>query len=66
MMRRWRTADPIRDFERYDADLEDELERLPKCKYCEGPIQQDTAVYLEDEYEYICDDCLCEMRRSIG
>lgn len=64
-MRRWRSADPIRDFERYDSDREEELEKLPKCKYCEEAIQQDTAVYLEDEDEYICDSCLHGMRQSI-
>ena len=61
-MRTWRSTDPIRDFERWDSDLEDELERLPKCKYCEEPIQQDTAVYIDG---FICDECLEGMRQAV-
>ena len=33
------TDNPVRDFERYDADREDELASLPVCDICDEPIQ---------------------------
>lgn len=58
-----RTNDPIADFERYDSEQEEKLERLPRCSYCTEPIQQDTAVVVGNEW--YCDDCLEYMRQSI-
>ena len=59
----FRSDNPIADYERYSAHQESELNKLPKCSYCDEPIQQDTAVYIDDEP--ICDECLDEMRREV-
>lgn len=54
------TNDPIADYERYSSKQEKELEKLPRCSQCHEPIQQDDAVYINDEY--ICDKCLEDLR----
>ena len=36
-----RTDDPVRDFERHDAEQQRKLDRLPKCEYCGEPIQDE-------------------------
>ena len=57
------TDDPIRDFERYEAEQEEKLEKLPVCDDCGEPIQ--------DEYYYdingfiICPDCLKEYKCEV-
>lgn len=49
----FRSDNPIRDFERYDAEQQRKLDRLPKCAYCGEPIQ--------DEYVFVINGkCLCE------
>lgn len=48
--------DPVRDYNRYDAEREDELEKLPVCDYCGERIQDD--YYYEIGDEIICPDCL--------
>ena len=53
--------DPLKDFERWDAAREEELESLPHCVCCGEPIQQDTAVFLDNEW--YCDECLKSFRR---
>ena len=50
------TDDPIADFDRYDAECERKLERLPKCRFCEEPITDETGYFID--HEYICSDCL--------
>lgn len=54
--------DPAADFDRYDSDQSEELENLPTCSCCEEPIQQETAVYINDEW--ICDGCIEEYYRK--
>ena len=44
----------------HDAEQEAALEKLPRCCQCDEPIQQDDAVYINDEY--ICDRCLDDLR----
>lgn len=56
------TDDPLRDFERYDAEQQDMLDKLPKCSECDESIQ-DTQCY-EINGEYICDDCMCRNHRK--
>lgn len=51
---------PIADAERYFDKQEEALEQLPRCSECHEPIQQDTAVCINDEY--ICDQCLEDLR----
>lgn len=43
-------------FKRHDAELHEELKRLPVCTCCEEPIQQDRAVCINDEW--FCNECL--------
>lgn len=59
------TNDPIRDASLRDYEHEKWLETLPKCRYCQNPIQDESAVYLEDLGEYICDSCIDDMRKEI-
>lgn len=54
------TDDPVADFHRHDAECEAQLDKLPVCCQCGEPIQQDDAVYINDEY--ICDRCLDDLR----
>ena len=48
--------DPIRDFERHDAQQEKQLEKLPRCNYCNNPVQDDFLYLINDEI--ICPDCM--------
>lgn len=59
-----RTDDPLKDFDRWDAEREARLARLPICCECGDPIQQDDVVCINDCL--ICDDCLNQMRVDIG
>lgn len=49
------TNDPVADFERYDAEQESALEKLPVCNCCGEPIQQERAIYYNDQW--CCEDC---------
>ena len=42
--------DPEKDFERYDAEQQKDLDRLPVCCCCEEPIQQEKAIYYNDQW----------------
>jgi formylmethanofuran dehydrogenase subunit E len=55
MKMRW-TDDPVADAERYMAEQEEELKKLPVCDYCNEPIQDD---YLFDlEGDIVCESCM--------
>lgn len=54
----YRSDDPIRDFERYDAEQEAELEKRPVCEYCGEHIQGERALYINGEF--LCTDCIGE------
>lgn len=60
----FRTDDPHADFDRWDAEKERKLKRMPECANCGEHIQQDTAVCIGGDY--YCDECLNELRESIG
>lgn len=60
----YRTDDPIDDFLQYDAEQQRKLERLPKCKICGYPIQQEDAVCIDGKY--YGDDCLIDLRVTVG
>lgn len=45
-------------FEAHDREQEEQLERLPKCKCCGYPIQQEKAVCIDGDY--YCEDEECE------
>ena len=57
------TDDPVADWDRYCADQERELEKLPKCEICGEPI---TDEYLYDiDGDLVCEECLKDnYRRS--
>lgn len=50
------TDEPLRDFERYDAEQQDMLFKLPKCSECGEHIQSDELYEFNDEF--ICPECL--------
>ena len=54
--------DPIRDFERHDAQQQRELEKLPRCSECDEPIQDDYCFEINDEL--ICEDCMNSNHRK--
>ena len=47
---------PERDFDRWDAEQNRQLERLPICCECDRPIQDDYFYEFNDDY--ICEECL--------
>ena len=58
----FRTDDPIADWDRYCAEQQKKLDRLPICCECDEPIQSD-ACY-EFNGELICPECLVENHRK--
>lgn len=53
--------DPVADFLRHDAECDREMDRLPRCSYCNEPIQEDFCYEINDEL--ICEDCLVSNHR---
>lgn len=58
----FRTDNPHADFDRWEAEREAELERLPECTYCGDKIQDDYLYEINDEL--ICERCLRENFRK--
>ena len=52
----FRTDDPIEDFLRHDAELQRELDKLPKCDYCNKPITGDFLFDINGDI--LCEGCL--------
>lgn len=50
------TDNPHADFDRWDAEQEAALEKLPKCAECGEPIQTERCYKMDDGL--ICEDCL--------
>lgn len=50
------TDDPLRDFDRWDAEQARELDKLPECAECGEPIQTEECYEVNDEL--ICPECL--------
>lgn len=50
------TDDPVADADRYFAEKDAELERLPLCSECSEPIQDEYCFEFNDEL--ICYDCM--------
>lgn len=48
--------DPVRDFERYDAEQNRRIEQRPHCADCGEAIQDETAYYINGEF--ICKTCM--------
>ncbi len=57
------TDDPLRDFERWDAERERRLAQLPTCADCGEHIQDETAYYINGEW--ICKDCMDSYLREV-
>lgn len=56
------TDDPVADYERYSADQERELDRLPRCSECGEPIQDEYCYLINDEA--ICESCMDQYKQS--
>lgn len=56
------TDDPIADFERYDAEQERALAKLPECSECGHKITDDVLYEFNDEL--ICPECLKDNHRK--
>ena len=58
----FRSADPLDDFDREDADIARAEKMLPKCSFCGEPITADYYKHfcLGGKEYIICDDCLEE------
>ena len=58
------TDDPVADFNRWDAEQEDKLEKLPKCCLCDEPIQDDHLFDIDGDL--FCEECMIEnFRKSV-
>lgn len=55
--------DPIADFDRWDAEQNKQLERLPVCADCDNPIYDETAYYINGDW--ICRDCMTTYEREV-
>lgn len=57
------TDDPLRDFERWDAERERRLAQLPTCADCGEHIQEETAYYINGDW--ICRNCIDSYLRDV-
>lgn len=57
------TDDPLRDFDRWDAEQNEKLKELPECADCGEKIYDETAFYIN--CEWICEDCMDAYRRDV-
>lgn len=51
--------DPVRDYDRYDAEMARREARLPVCDKCDKPIHDDE--YYEVEGWTLCEECMKDM-----
>ena len=58
----YRTDDPLADFNRWDAEQQAALDKLPKCTECDEPIQDEHCYEINDEL--ICEQCLNENHKK--
>lgn len=57
------TDNPIADFERFDAEQERLLEKLPRCSECYEPIQDEYCYEINGEH--ICEECMKDNHRIL-
>ena len=51
-------------YEQHEAEQEKQLDRLPVCEYCENPITDEYAYYIEGSW--FCENCMNEhFRREV-
>lgn len=61
---RFRTDDPVADWERYVAEQEKRFAELPECDYCGHTITE--GFYYEINGDTICEGCLnWNFRKSV-
>lgn len=59
------TDDPVADFNRWDAEQQKELERLPRCIDCGEPILDDHLFNINGDL--FCEECMVEnFRRPVA
>lgn len=56
-----RSDDPIRDAQIRDEEEYEYLQTLPKCIYCDLPIQEEDCYEIDGEL--VCEECLVEHHR---
>jgi formylmethanofuran dehydrogenase subunit E len=54
--------DPIRDYDRHEAEQERRLAKLPVCDDCGEPIQD---YYFEIHDDVLCPDCMEAYRKDV-
>ena len=52
------TDDPVADFNRWDAEQQDELEKLPICVDCGEPIQDEDVFDINGDL--FCKECMMD------
>lgn len=57
------TDDPISDFNRWDAEQQAKLYKLPICSECNEPIQEEYCYEINGGY--ICECCMNEHRKWV-
>lgn len=57
------TDDPLRDFDRWDAEQQDRLKDLPVCDDCGETITSESAFYIDGSW--ICEDCIDAYRMDV-
>lgn len=57
------TDDPEFDFDRYESEQIERIERLPVCCCCKEHIQQEAALYYNDQW--VCEDCEDDFFREV-
>lgn len=57
------TDDPIGDYDRYDAEIESNLEKRPTCDICGDHIQEE--FYFNILGYKICEECMDTSREYI-
>lgn len=50
------TDDPVADYNRYSEEQDKQLQKLPKCSYCDEHIQDEHFYEINDEV--LCEECL--------
>lgn len=58
----YRTGNPLSDFLRHDAEMEEAAELLPVCSECGEHIQSDYLYEINDEL--ICESCMKDNYRK--
>ena len=59
-----RTDDPFRDFDEWDREREKWLSKRPVCGWCGEHIQEETALFINDEW--MCERCEENHRRYLN